>query len=89
MTALQANIAGFAGMFCVVFAYAYQTVVFDDPEHPVECPAYDRDKLSPGATVGGPAIVWEYASTTVLLSGDVMTVAPDGELIVQIGVNAC
>ncbi len=25
MTDLQANIAGFAGMFCVVFAYAYQT----------------------------------------------------------------
>ena len=25
MTELQANIAGFAGMFAVVFAYAYQT----------------------------------------------------------------
>jgi hypothetical protein len=25
MTELEANIAGFAGMFCVVFAYAYQT----------------------------------------------------------------
>jgi hypothetical protein len=25
MTELQANIAGFAGMACVVFAYAYQT----------------------------------------------------------------
>ena len=25
MSELQANIAGFAGMFCVVFAYAYQT----------------------------------------------------------------
>lgn len=25
MTEAQANIAGFAGMFCVVFAYAYQT----------------------------------------------------------------
>ena len=25
MTGLEANIAGFAGMFCVVFAYAYQT----------------------------------------------------------------
>ena len=25
MTELQANLAGFAGMFCVVFAYAYQT----------------------------------------------------------------
>jgi hypothetical protein len=25
MTALEANLAGFAGMACVVFAYAYQT----------------------------------------------------------------
>ncbi|MBW8754271.1 MAG: permease [Sphingomonadales bacterium] len=25
MTALEANIAGFGGMACVVFAYAYQT----------------------------------------------------------------
>jgi hypothetical protein len=25
MTELEANLAGFAGMFCVVFAYAYQT----------------------------------------------------------------
>jgi hypothetical protein len=25
MTGLEANSAGFAGMFCVVFAYAYQT----------------------------------------------------------------
>ena len=30
MTELQANIAGFAGMFAVVFAYAYQT----GKEHP-------------------------------------------------------
>jgi N-methylhydantoinase A len=63
-------------------------VVLDDPEHPVECPVYDRDKLPPGSTVTGPAIIWEYASTTVLLTGDVMTVADGGELIITIGANA-
>ena len=63
-------------------------VVLDDPEHPVECPVYDREKLQPGEIVEGPAVVWEYASTTVLLAGDIMTVAPDGELIIQIGANA-
>jgi N-methylhydantoinase A len=49
---------------------------------------YDREKLQPGEIVEGPAIVWEYASTTVLLAGDIMTVAPDGEMIIQIGANA-
>jgi N-methylhydantoinase A len=68
--------------------FARNQVVLDDPEHPVECPVYDREKLQPGEIVEGPAIVWEYASTTVLLAGDIMTVAPDGEMIIQIGANA-
>jgi N-methylhydantoinase A len=63
-------------------------VVFDDPEHPVDCPVYDRELLQPGEIVEGPAIVWEYASTTVLLAGDLLTVATAGELIIQIGANA-
>ena len=63
-------------------------VVLDDPEHPVDCPVYDRDLLQPGEIVEGPAVIWEYASTTVLLAGDILTVAPDGEMIIQIGANA-
>jgi N-methylhydantoinase A len=68
--------------------FARNPVVLDDPEHPVECPVYDRDKLPPGSKVEGPAIIWEYASTTVLLAGDAMTVADGGEMIVTIGANA-
>jgi N-methylhydantoinase A len=49
---------------------------------------YDRELLQPGEIVEGPAIVWEYASTTVLLAGDLLTVATAGELIIQIGANA-
>ena len=68
--------------------FARNPVVLDDPEHPVECPVYDREKLQPGTTISGPAIIWEYASTTVLLAGDVMKVADGGEMIVTIGANA-
>jgi N-methylhydantoinase A len=68
--------------------FARNPVVLDDPEHPVECPVYDRDTLPPGSKVEGPAIIWEYASTTVLLAGDAMTVADGGEMIVTIGANA-
>jgi hypothetical protein len=35
--------------------------------------------------VRGPAIVWEYASTTVLFAGDELTVAESGELLIRIG----
>ena len=51
----------------------------------IECTIYDRDKLGPGANVSGPAVVQEYASTTVLFPGDEMQVAPSGEMIVTIG----
>jgi len=33
----------------------------------VDTPNYDRDKLSPGMTVSGPAIIVQYDTTTVLL----------------------
>ena len=51
----------------------------------IECTIYDRDKFGPGATVSGPAVVQEYASTTVLFPGDEMVVAPSGEMIITIG----
>ncbi|HLH26138.1 MAG TPA: hydantoinase/oxoprolinase family protein [Chloroflexota bacterium] len=60
-------------------------VVLDDPARPVDCPIYDRDRLRPGVPVSGPAIVEEYASTTLLFPGDVARAAPTGELIISIG----
>jgi N-methylhydantoinase A len=60
-------------------------VVLDDPRGPIDCPIYDRDRLTPGQAIEGPAIVEEYASTTVLLPGDVARPAPSGELIVAVG----
>jgi N-methylhydantoinase A len=64
---------------------AHQAVVFDDPSSPVQTPIYDRDLLAAGERVSGPAVIWEYASTTLLFAGDEMQVAPSGELIVRLG----
>jgi N-methylhydantoinase A len=62
-----------------------RAVYFDDPETAVDCPVYDRMSLAPGARIAGPALVQEYASTTVMFAGDTCAVADTGELIIAIG----
>jgi N-methylhydantoinase A len=42
-------------------------VVFDGERVPTKI--YDRARLQPGAVLGGPAIVTEFDSTTVVLPG--------------------
>jgi len=59
-------------------------VVFDQGG-PVDCPVYDREKLKPGDKIKGPALVSEYASTTVFFPGDELSVAETGELIITVG----
>ncbi len=51
----------------------------------VDCPVYDREKLKPGDKFEGPALVSEYASTTVIFPGDKLAVADTGELIITVG----
>lgn len=60
-------------------------VIHDDPANPVSARIYEREALDVGASFAGPASVVEYASTTVLLEGDSLTVMPGGELMIQIG----
>ncbi len=50
-----------------------------------DCPVYDREKLKPGDKIAGPALVSEYASTTVIFPGDSLAVADTGELIITVG----
>jgi len=57
----------------------------DGTDTPIECAVYRRERLSAGAEVRGPCVIEEYASTTVLFEGDVMTVAATGEMIIQVG----
>ena len=59
--------------------------VYHDAAKPIPAPVYERDRLGAGTTVVGPATIAEYASTTVLFADDALTVAPSGELIIQIG----
>jgi N-methylhydantoinase A len=50
----------------------------------VETPVYEREALAPGTQFDGPALVEEYASTTVLFAGDHLTVAPSLELLIDV-----
>jgi N-methylhydantoinase A len=63
-------------------------VIHNDAGQPVSAGIYDRERLAAGATLAGPASVVEYASTTVLLEGDSLTVMPGGELMIRIGGGA-
>lgn len=49
------------------------------------CDVWQRETLPVGFEVVGPAIIQEYASTTVLASGDRAVVGDEGELVVSIG----
>ncbi len=63
----------------------YRPVYLEDARTSVECPIYDRALLPPGREVVGPAIIEEYASTTVLHPGDVARAIETGELLIRIG----
>ncbi|MGH2402910.1 MAG: hydantoinase/oxoprolinase family protein [bacterium] len=52
----------------------------------VEVPVYDRYRLPNGVAVSGPAIVEEAEATTVLWPDDRMTVDPQGNLVIHVGV---
>jgi N-methylhydantoinase A len=63
-------------------AHAVREVWFDQP---LSCPVYQRDALACGAAIAGPAIVQEYASTTLLFPNDRLEVASTGELVIHLG----
>jgi N-methylhydantoinase A len=63
----------------------HRDVYLDDAGTPVHCPVYFRDHLAIGAKIQGPALIQEYASTTVMFEGDTCVVADTGEMIISIG----
>jgi N-methylhydantoinase A len=63
-------------------------VVFDRGVPPLDTPVYDRELLGIGEEIEGPAIIEEYASTTVLWPGDRLTRGPGGELVIKISGGA-
>jgi N-methylhydantoinase A len=52
---------------------------------PIDCPIYERERLAAGTVLAGPAIVQEYASTTLVFPGDRLEVAATGELLIGLG----
>jgi N-methylhydantoinase A len=51
---------------------------------PVNCPVYQRGALAPGERIEGPAVIQEYASTTVLFPYDRAEVTRSGELLIRV-----
>jgi N-methylhydantoinase A len=59
-------------------------VHFTEHDDFIDTPVYVRDKLVAGARITGPALIEEYASTTVLFPDDAMEVGEFGDLIITI-----
>jgi N-methylhydantoinase A len=51
----------------------------------LDTPTYDRAQLAANNRIDGPALIEEYASTTVVLPGDALTVDAYGNLIITVG----
>lgn len=51
---------------------------------PIETRIYSRDRLVPGDTFDGPAIISEYSSATVLPPGDTLRVDPLRNLVIEV-----
>jgi N-methylhydantoinase A len=60
-------------------------VYLADWRKPVSCPVYQRRELGAGVRLKGPALIEEHGTTTVLFAADRCTVAPSGELIIDVG----
>ena len=71
----------------VVSEPSHRDVVLGDLRSAVSCAVYDREQLVPGQSIDGPAVISEYASTTLLFEGDRLTVTETGELIIRIGAS--
>lgn len=59
-------------------------VYFAESRGFVSAPTFDRAALLAGNRIEGPALIEEYASTTVLHPGDLLTVDAFGNLIIEI-----
>ena len=61
-----------------------RSIYLDDPLKPMDCAVYQRERLAAGVRIEGPCVIEEYASTTVVFAGDVLTVADTGEMIIEV-----
>ncbi len=59
-------------------------VWFEAGDAPIDCPVHQREKMAAGTELVGPAVVQEYASTTLLFPGDRLRIAETGELLIHL-----
>ena len=62
-----------------------RSVYFAELGKAVATPTFARDDLRAGNRIDGPALIEEYASTTVLLPGDKLKVDEFGNLVIEVG----
>ena len=62
-----------------------RSVYFAELGKAVATPTFSRDDLRAGNRIAGPALIEEYASTTVLLPGDKLKVDLFGNLVIEVG----
>ena len=62
---------------------AYRQVYFHEVGGFTECPTYERDKLGAGDRLVGPAVVEEWASTTIVKPSQQLLVGSYGELVIS------
>lgn len=63
---------------------ATREVLLHEEDGFIQTPVYGRDRLVAGDTIEGPALIEEYASTTVIFPGDKLEVSAFGDLIITI-----
>jgi N-methylhydantoinase A len=61
-----------------------RAVYFAEAGRHLDTPTYDRALLVAGNRISGPALIEEYASTTVVHPGDVVEVDAFGDLVIEI-----
>jgi N-methylhydantoinase A len=60
-------------------------VYFNEAAGFVDTAVFSRDDLRSGDRIEGPALVQEYASSTVVFPDDILTVDPFGHLSISVG----
>ncbi len=59
-------------------------VYFTESSRFIATPVYQRERLAAGMRIEGPALIEEYASTTVVFADDLLEVSDFGDLVITI-----
>lgn len=63
----------------------HREAYFPEADGVVACPVFRRERLVPGNTIAGPAVIEEKESTTVVLPGDLVSVDSRHNVVIETG----